>query len=175
MSETLSYTIRPGRLADISYLGAIEKRAGELFKSVGLALVAEGEPLPLDFTRSFLSTGTIAIAADAKDQPVGFALASQLDQALHLYEISVHPDHGQQGLGKGLLDAIEAYAKERRLPAMTLSTFKDVPWNAPFYARHGFRILDKAEWTPALFVLRLREEDGGLPINRRCFMRKVLA
>jgi len=31
------------------------------------------------------------------------------------------------------------------LPALTLTTFTHVPWNAPYYTRCGFRVLDDAE------------------------------
>ncbi len=36
------------------------------------------------------------------------------------------------------------------LPALTLTTFAEVPWNAPYYEPCGFRRLAEAEITPGL-------------------------
>ena len=57
---------------------------------------------------------------------------------------------------------------------MTLSAFRDVAWNGPFYARLGFCYLTRPDWTPALYLLHHREADAGLPVERRVFMRKEL-
>jgi acyl-CoA dehydrogenase len=43
------------------------------------------------------------------------------------------------------------------MAAVTLSTFRDIPWNAPLYERIGFRYLDRAEWTPAQKYIFSRE------------------
>jgi hypothetical protein len=56
-----------------------------------------------------------------------------------------------------------------------LCTFADVPWNAPFYARHGFVSLAESESTPGLLELRQREVSLGLDaLGRRTVMRKLL-
>ncbi len=57
---------------------------------------------------------------------------------------------------------------------MTLSTFRDIEWNAPFYAKHGFEIL--TELTPGLENLRQLEIEIGLDkIGPRVVMRRALA
>jgi hypothetical protein len=43
-----------------------------------------------------------------------------------------------------------------------LTTFASVPWNAPYYSRCGFRILDDAELAPGLRAIRQREAELGL-------------
>jgi hypothetical protein len=55
-------------------------------------------------------------------------------------------------------------------PALT--TFEYVPWNAPYYARLGFRILDDAEVTPGLRAIRRREAESGLDRGPRVCMRR---
>ena len=82
--------------------------------------------------------------------------------------------HGKQGLGTRLVNAACGFCFAQGARRITLSTFRDVQWNAPFYAKLGFRILPQDDWTPGLFILRMREEDGGLPMDRRCFMEKEL-
>lgn len=58
---------------------------------------------------------------------------------------------------------------------MTLTTFRDVPWNAPFYARAGFRELAAAELSPELAELVREEAARGLDPERRVVMRCPLA
>jgi hypothetical protein len=54
---------------------------------------------------------------------------------------------------------------------VTLSTFRDVPWNGPFYRKHGFRDLQPSEWTPSLRAIRKHEAEHGLRVDARVFMR----
>ena len=105
--------------------------------------------------------------------PVGFALVSLRGGTLYLDQISVHPDHGRQGLGAALLGRVVDEARTRKLRRVTLSTFRDLPWNGPFYARHGFREIkrsDMANWM--LDLERIQAED--LDISKRCFMVRKL-
>jgi hypothetical protein len=37
---------------------------------------------------------------------------------------------------------------EAGYPAVTLRTFRDVPWNGPFYLRRGFAVVDSAALSP---------------------------
>lgn len=59
-------------------------------------------------------------------------------------------------------------------PALTLTTFTDVPWNAPYYARCGFRRLDDGELTPGLREISEREAAHGLDRWPRVCMRRAL-
>jgi 4-diphosphocytidyl-2-C-methyl-D-erythritol kinase len=53
-----------------------------------------------------------------------------------------------------------------------LATLADVPWNAPFYARHGFTAVDKAD--PAFAGALARDRENGFPDELRVFMRRPL-
>jgi ribosomal protein S18 acetylase RimI-like enzyme len=93
----------------------------------------------------------------AGDPPVGFAAVIELDGHWHLEQIAVHPDYGRRGIGAALLDAARAGRD-----GITLITFREVPWNGPWYARHGFTELPEAEWGPALRAHWRAEIDAGL-------------
>jgi Acetyltransferase (GNAT) family/Glyoxalase/Bleomycin resistance protein/Dioxygenase superfamily len=88
--------------------------------------------------------------------------------------MDVLPAHGRRGLGTLLLDKACAWAQAQGHPAVTLSTFRDVPWNAPFYARNGFRALQPSEWTPGMRAIRDNETEHGLRVEARVFMRREL-
>ena len=85
----------------------------------------------------------------------------------------MHPDCGGKGLGTGLMRHVLQLAKQRRLKQVTLSTFRDVPWNGPFYGKLGFREIprkDMADWM--LELERIQAE--SLDVSQRCFMvRKI--
>jgi hypothetical protein len=59
--------------------------------------------------------------------------------------------------------------------AITLTTFRDVAWNGPYYERCGFRTLDPDEVTPGLAVLREHEAKEGLDEWPRVCMRREIA
>jgi GNAT superfamily N-acetyltransferase len=89
----------------------------------------------------------------------------------HLKELDVHPDAVGRGLGSALLAAVCETARARGEPSLSLTTFRDVPFNAPFYARRGFRMLRPGETGPALQALLAVEAEAGLPAGPRCAMR----
>ncbi len=45
---------------------------------------------------------------------------------------------------------------------MTLTTYRDVPWNAPYYARLGFEVVADEDLGPGLRAVRELEVERGL-------------
>src|SRR5262249_25990398 len=78
------------------------------------------------------------------------------------------------GIGRRLVDTVCDWAKAQGFSAITLSTFRDVPWNGPFYERLGFRSLSPAELSPALRDVRAREKMLGIALDQRVMMRRDL-
>jgi predicted N-acetyltransferase YhbS len=99
-------------------------------------------------------------------------IASVRDGTAYVEEMDVLTDHGRRGLGGRLLEAVCTWAQEQGHPAVTLSTFRDVPWNGPFYRKHGFADLAPADWTPGMHVIREQEANHGLRTEARVFMRR---
>jgi len=172
MPET-DYAIRPARFEELPALREIERAAGQLFAEIGLDNVASASPLPLDFLEAQQSAGLVWVLTDVDDQPVGFAAASELDGALYLEEIDVHPAHGRRGLGRRLIETLCVWAEEQGYPAITLSTFRDVPWNAPFYSRIGFRIIEDGEMGTGLQALLDHSTQVWFPLSRVCMRRDL--
>ena len=170
----MAYAIRRARPSEHALLPEIERKAGALFETVDWLSSGQTEPFSVEFIEAVARDGMVFVAADDKDFPVGFALTSFLDRALYIHELDVAPPHGRRGLGRRLIDAASAFAVENGARAVTLSTFRDIPWNGPFYARVGFREVPRNQWTPAFHLLHHREAELGLPVERRCFMLKDL-
>jgi GNAT superfamily N-acetyltransferase len=162
--------IRAPWLDELPELQAIERAAGALFLDVGLDSVAADEPASLEALSGYVADGRAWLIC-VDDVPVGYALVDVMDASAHLEQLSVHPDHGRQGLGTALLHHVCRWAHEEGFGAVTLTTFSAVPWNAPYYERHGFRALSEDELTPDLRALRALEAEHGLDPALRVCMR----
>ena len=87
----------------------------------------------------------------------------------------MHPDHARQGIGRALIERAAFWARAHDLPALTLPTFVEVPWNGPYDVRLGFRYLTPDEETPGLRAIRQHERDAGLYAWPRACMSRSLA
>ena len=103
---------------------------------------------------------------------VGFIVVDTLDGCAHIEEVAVAPWAERRGHGTALVDQAQAWAVHNQLSAVTLTTFRDVAWNGPWYARLGFRELGEDELTPALRELRDEEHRAGLDKELRIVMRR---
>jgi GNAT superfamily N-acetyltransferase len=156
---------------EIPDLVRIDRAAGLLFASTGLIPQAElGAHVPEDVLGAALTAGHLHTVRDCKGRLAGFALTSVRRSALYLDQISVHPDHGRKGIGAALLARVIAEAKERGLKPVLLSTFRDPPWNAPFYKRRGFRILPRRRYETWMLQIEEAQAERGLDVSKRCFM-----
>ena len=166
--------IRGAAEADLPVMQDIERAAGAAFAEVGMQEIADDEPPSLDELASYQQGGRAWVAEDGEGHPVAYLIADLVDGNVHIEQVSVHPRAARQGIGRTLLDRAAAYATARGASALTLTTFAEVPWNAPYYARCGFRIVSDAELSPALSAIRDREIAHGLHRWPRVTMRRAL-
>ena len=168
------YTVTPARPKDLAALPAIELAAARLL--VGHA----PEAVLIETTSDEVLTiaqghGHLWVAL-ADDVPVGFAHIEIMEPTVaHLEEIDVHPQHGRRGLGTRLVRAICAWATGAGYQSVTLTTFRDVPWNMAFYARLGFEVIAPEALSPALRSVVRDETRRGLDPTRRVAMRRPCA
>ena len=164
--------IRAARVTELPALQAIERAAGLMFCDIGMPVVAQYDPWPLPVMAARCDAGRIWVIANDDDEPVAYLIADPVDGCLQIEQVTVHPGSARRGLGRALLDHAANRAAAGGLPALTLTTFAPVPWNAPYYARCGFRVLDDAEITPGLRAIREREAAMGLDRWPRVCMRR---
>ena len=157
--------IRVAGPADLAEIPTIDERAEAIFRVAGYALPARA------FDDAALDCARLVLVVD--DPPAGFVWVDELDDEAHLRELSVLPRAMRRGHGSRLLEAACRWASEQGYPAMTLTTFVDVPWNAPFYAARGFVTVDAPG--PELQAVRERERLAGLDaVGPRVVMRREL-
>lgn len=166
--------IRAAGAEELSALQEIERAAGQVFRDIGMSAIAEEEPPSLAQLADHQRAGLAWVALDDAARPVAYLIAHALDGSLHLEQLSVHPGSARRGVGRALIEHAAAHAWAGGLRALTLTAFADVPWNAPYYERCGFRWLDDAELTPGLREIRLDEDARGLDRWPRVCMRRDL-
>jgi GNAT superfamily N-acetyltransferase len=139
--------IRPARSDDLEAIPPIEASAVQLFAELGLGLPDGGAAEPPEHWRPALEERALWVATDASDRPIGYIACVSHGEVLYVQQIDVHRDHQRRGLGRAMMQtAIEA-AKARGRAAMALTTFRRLPFNAPFYASLGFvEVADPPAW-----------------------------
>jgi ribosomal protein S18 acetylase RimI-like enzyme len=167
----VAYIIRRASPEDLATLPALERASAKRFEGLPIepGVVADVTP-----TRMFeeAQRGGDLWVADVSGKVVGFALTGELDGNLHLEEVDVLPDHGRRGIGSALVRTVCDAAGDRGLAAVTLTTFRDVAWNRPWYAALGFRELSDDELGPELRALVASEDAVGLRREERVVMRR---
>lgn len=160
--------------ADIDHLPDIERSAGTVFRTVPeLAWIADDAVMDSAEHGRLLAAGWCFVVT-RQTQVCGFVCAERFDDVLHVWELAVAADAQGQGLGKGLMQHLLERARAIGVRAATLTTFTHVPWNAPFYARLGFRQLAADALGDRLRAALAAEVVAGLPIDQRCAMELVL-
>lgn len=161
--------IRDARPGDEPALVAIDGRATALLASAGLPeLLDAGAPGVEEF-REAARQSAVLVAADG-DDVLGFAIASPIDAMLHLHELGVDPAHGRRGIGSALVRAVSERAAGMGLAGVSLTTFRHVPFNAPFYARLGFRELRPQDAAAGLLAAFRAEIPAGIAASTRLIM-----
>ncbi|HYD19538.1 MAG TPA: GNAT family N-acetyltransferase [Patescibacteria group bacterium] len=167
--------LRPARAEEVPLMQALELDAAKSYAqlpgydfSVGLAARTDAEH------QQVRETGA-AIVAETSAGVCGFILVLPLDGRGHIFEAAVAAEMQGRGIGRQLVAAAEDYARVKGYAEMTLTTYRDVPWNAPFYARLGYELLEPCPDRPELQALMAGEFCLGYCEQPRVAMRKLLA
>lgn len=157
--------IRIASPGEFDLLRQVELEADLLFQSVGIGPFTNSEE------ENHLATAAVVLVTGTP--PLGFASVGVVDGVAHLWQLSVLPGASRQGRGRALVGAACDWAQSNGYPALTLTTFRDVPWNGPFYTGLGFHRVD--ELTPGLLAIRQHEKAiGDDDFGPRIAMRKDL-
>jgi GNAT superfamily N-acetyltransferase len=166
---TRGYSIRTAQAEDIPALSAIELAASQLLRGHAPESVLADTTEERTFADA-ARDGRLWVAS-TENATVGFALVKMLAVDLpHLEEIDVDPSHGRRGVGTALVRAVCEWATISGYVMLTLTTFRAVPWNFPFYARLGFVEVLRESLRPELAAVVSEETDRGLDSDTRVVM-----
>lgn len=160
------------RIEDIPVLQEIERRATTLFAGTGLLPDAtyEGAQVADEAFHRAAINAELSFTARIGTTAVGFVLGIAHPDSFYLAEMSVDPAFGRRGLGRELVQHFCSEAWMRGAQAVTLSTFRDVPWNAPFYAHLGFVEIPREDYTDWMHLYQGNQTRMGLDVSKRLFM-----
>ncbi|AQS86491.1 hypothetical protein A0U92_12970 [Acetobacter aceti] len=175
VKPTLSFSIRKARHADAALLPDIERSAAQAFRNIpSLAWIADDEPISEKRHEACIAAETCWVAVDETGNPVAFLSTRREGVRMHIMEMSVVECMQGNGIGAALLETLAVWAEKNHLTAITLTTFCDVPWNAPFYARKGFVVLAGNELDNGLKAILEEESRHGFLHGSRCAMQRLV-
>ncbi|QRO01145.1 GNAT family N-acetyltransferase [Archangium violaceum] len=164
------YTLRRARPDELTRLPELEHLAAQQFLQSAHPFIAQADAQTPEQLREYQRQGGAWVAVAADGEVAAFALCKEVDGTAYLAEIDVHPAHARQGLGQALFEMVRQWAREEGYRTLLLTTFRDVPWNAPLYERWGFRVMRDEEVGPGLRAIRENETRAGLPAASRVCM-----
>ena len=168
-------TIRPAHRDDLPKILAIEESGAETFTHAGIPLADGSPPEGPEHWAPMLEAGLLWVAEDVADGPIGFVAGSVQGDSLYIEEVDVVMERQKQGHGARLMRHAIDQAKARGLASVTLTTFRKVAWNAPFYAKlGGFVELRAGQAAPAFLAAHLAEREASRGFEDRCGMALTL-
>lgn len=163
--------IRLTREQDIRLLPDIERSAGESFRKLPeLAWIADDCVMSAETHLQYVKKGTSWVAA-ADEKIVGFICAEFIERDLHIWLLAVRQEWQCHGIGRRLMDTAIKYAQSKKFEFVTLTTFREVPWNEPFYRSLGFEVIETTMMEPRLEQILQEEIQHGIPGVLRCAMQ----
>jgi GNAT superfamily N-acetyltransferase len=134
----VSFTIRSAVRADLASILHVEQQAERLFALSDLPASVRDSAPSLAYLAS-IQDGLCWVAESVIGEIVGFIACTRISNFLHILEIDVLPQFGRQGVGSAWLPQACAVATAiGDVEGITLTTFRHLPWNQPFYRKHGF-------------------------------------
>ena len=161
--------VRLATPADIPQLPGIEESAGQAFLATPQAWCAEGDVMPAEDYPPLVEDDDVWVAED-DGVLCGFAVTEMEEDFLHIWELAVHLDHQRKGAGRALIDACARAAREAGCAAVTLSTFTNVEFNAPYYRALGFEVIE----TPGPWLAEILANEVADGFTDRCAMQLPL-
>ncbi len=160
--------IRPGRLEEVQRLQAVQREAGERFRAIGMAQISEHDPDEVSVFAQAIEEERLLVAelanqGQSPESLIGFLRHGSKDGSPHIEELNVLPAAAGSRIGAQLIDAFRQDIEDKgKNTCLTLTTFRDVPWNAPYYRSLGFQVLTQEDLGPELSGC-LAEETNRLP------------
>jgi ribosomal protein S18 acetylase RimI-like enzyme len=164
------FTVREAEEMDAASMLQVEVAARRLLLDEGIdleSLEPFDEPVSWDIAY-------VAYVAEEANRIVGMVRLTALDPAaLSLDQLSVDPAYGRRGIGRALLGAAVTAGRAAGYAAISFTTFRDVTFNAPFYASLG--CVEDLDPHPGQIARRKVEESVGLDsLGARTIMKLPL-
>ena len=172
------FTLRSGVIGDLDTLGEIDADAGMLFEEAGLFLdLPDTHEFPVTERRRWaecLHARTTLIAMDGDSRPIGFVAVGRKDGDAYIAQLSVRQSCMRRGVGRALLEAAAEIAQSLGERALRITTYNHLPWNRPFYEKHGFQVVPEHACGPEMLAEHATEKKWLPQPDQRVLMCKDL-
>ncbi len=168
----MNVKIRLAKESDIPLLDAVEQSAAKAFIGSSVGYV-ESRSVDPSLLSKLYRDGTLWVAVNVEDKPVGFVACYPIDGFFYVHEISVAREAQGKGIGRRLMNRVEEYAHDCGYPYIGLTTFRDIRWNGPFYQSLKYKEIAPDLYS-GLYNKFKSDIDRGMNPNTRCVMIKVL-
>lgn len=165
----MTVALRAATTADIPRMHQIEEDAAELFAGLGLIDIEDMALVSLS-DHAFAIDAGLSLIAEVEGRAAGFLVGARHGEHLYLHELDVDRAYQKRGVGAALVREFLALARRQGAKSVYLSTFRDPPWNAPFYRKVGFRDVARGDYLPWMTAIE-SEQAKFLDIATRVFMR----
>lgn len=163
-------TFRFAALREAELIRAIEYDAAQRFANIDMAGIASARPMDVEFVRRKIRASEVVVAVDGNAHCVGFAMFVRMAAGFYIEELDVLSAWAGRRIGAALIERVAELARSAGAHRLVLSTFRDVPWNAPYYRRLGFSVMPDASLDARLRALRAAHVARGLDESKRVFM-----
>jgi GNAT superfamily N-acetyltransferase len=173
-SSVKEISIRAARSTDIPLLEYVEKSAAEIFRTVNLDFLINGPTVDPSLLAFMAISNNLMVAVNRWDHPIGFAGGQNVGGHFHIVEVSVAQEYQGKGVGTALLFALLDAAKREGYRSVTLTTYRNVPFNGPWYSKMGFREVQAMDLSREYMEIMEHEAQNGLDVDQRCVMFRMI-
>ena len=165
--------IRLGSADEIYKVAPLEQAAAEAYRTIGMDAIADDAPIPESVLLEAAEEQRFWVAVEYGVLKA-YLLGDFLPQSLHIDQVTVHPDASRRGLGALMIESVSADPRAKERGLITLTSFANVPWNAPYYERIGFIDIDRKDWPEGVAEKVAAEEEKGLAAWPRVVMQREI-
>ncbi|MCO6186652.1 GNAT family N-acetyltransferase [Rhizobium sp. L1K21] len=169
----MQIAIRPAGREHFKDIQNVELAAFETLRAAGAVFGSPMASSDAELERCF-NDGFLLGAFTHAERLIGYASAYIVENEIYVAELDVHPDFQRQGIGRRLMMALLSEAATRGFVSATLTTDRLAPFNMPFYAALGFKVVEPAVCPAYLLAILNRQIAAGLDPARRVAMRFIL-
>ncbi len=165
--------IRLGSTDEIHKVAPLEQAAAEAFREIGMAAVADEPPIAESLLMQAAEERRFWVAVEYGVLKA-YLLGDFLPKSLHIEQVTVHPDASRRGLGALMIESVSADPRSKERGLITLTSFANVPWNAPYYERIGFVEIPREEWPEGIAEKYDAEQGTNSAEWPRVVMQRVI-
>lgn len=165
--------IRLASADELHKVAPLEQAAAELFRTIGMDAVADDAPVSESELLQAVEGQRLWVAVEYGVLKA-YLLGDFLPQSLHIDQVTVHPDAARRGLGALMIESVSADPRSKERGLITLTSFANVPWNAPYYERIGFLDIAEENWPEGVAEKFAAEQRDGLAAWPRVVMQRVI-